>query len=118
LGHKESGFAQDAAGGDALRGLSVFIDFLRRIGFSEQVRREMPVHLKSPNAIDPSETYMAFLIAVAAGNSSLRQGNRLLAFAHGAEASRKAPRVFMHPHRPFAHQISAKIAKAPAHPLR
>ncbi len=64
-------------------GLSVFIDFLRRIGFSEQVRREMPVHLKSPNAIAAEETFTAFVISVAAGarrfaHSSMLRADRAL----------------------------------------
>jgi len=48
-------------------GLSVFIAFLQRIGFSRQVSEHLPVHLKSPNAIDPAQTYTAFLISVVAG---------------------------------------------------
>jgi hypothetical protein len=48
-------------------GLSVFIEFLTRVGFCDQVRRDLPVHLKSPNAIPAEETFTAFLIAVVAG---------------------------------------------------
>ncbi len=48
-------------------GLSVFIAFLGKIGFREQVSQHLPVHLKSPNAIDPSQTLTAFLVAVMAG---------------------------------------------------
>jgi hypothetical protein len=48
-------------------GLSVFIEFLTRIGFCDQVRRDLPVHLKSPNAIEAAQTFTAFLIAVVAG---------------------------------------------------
>ncbi len=48
-------------------GLSVFIAFLRKIGYRQQVSEHLPVHLKSPNAIDPGETYTAFLISVMAG---------------------------------------------------
>ncbi len=48
-------------------GLSVFIAFLGKVGFREQVRQHLPVHLKSPNAIDPSQTFTAFLISVVAG---------------------------------------------------
>jgi hypothetical protein len=48
-------------------GLSLFIAFLRRIGYSQQVSEHLPVHLKSPNAIDPAQTYTAFLISVVAG---------------------------------------------------
>jgi hypothetical protein len=48
-------------------GLSVFIAFLRKIGYRQQVSEHLPVHLRSPNAIDPGETYTAFLISVVAG---------------------------------------------------
>jgi len=48
-------------------GLSVFIEFLGRIGYSQQVSAHLPVHLQSPNAIDPSQTFTAFLISVVAG---------------------------------------------------
>lgn len=48
-------------------GLSLFIAFLQRIGYSRQVSAYLPVHLKSPNAIDPAQTYTAFLISVVAG---------------------------------------------------
>jgi hypothetical protein len=48
-------------------GLSVFIEFLQKIGYRKQVSEHMPVHLKSPNAINPGETFTAFLISVAAG---------------------------------------------------
>jgi Transposase DDE domain group 1 len=64
-------------------GLSVFIDFLRRIGFCEQVRQEMPVRLKSPNAIPAEETFTAFVISVVAGarrfaHSSMLRADRAL----------------------------------------
>ena len=48
-------------------GLSVFIAFLQKIGYRQQVSEHLPVHLKSPNAIDPGETFTAFLISVVAG---------------------------------------------------
>jgi hypothetical protein len=48
-------------------GLSVFIEFLQRIGYRQQVSEHLPVRLKSPNAIDPSQTFTAFLISVVAG---------------------------------------------------
>jgi hypothetical protein len=48
-------------------GLSVFIEFLGQIGFAERLQHDLPVHLKSPNAIDPSQTYTAFLLSVVAG---------------------------------------------------
>lgn len=53
-------------------GPSVFIDFLQRIGFCEQVRREMLVRLKSPNAIPAEETFTAFVISVLARARRLR----------------------------------------------
>jgi hypothetical protein len=64
-------------------GLSVFVEFLGKIGFSERVRRDLPVHLKSPNAIDPGETFTAFLISVVAGarrfaHTSLLRADRAL----------------------------------------
>ncbi len=52
-------------------GLSVFIAFLIRIGFPEQVLRELPVHLTSANAVDPGETFTTFLISVVAGRYAL-----------------------------------------------
>jgi hypothetical protein len=48
-------------------GLSVFIAFLQKIGYRQQVGEPLPVHLQSPNAIDPAQTYTAFLISVVAG---------------------------------------------------
>lgn len=48
-------------------GLAVLAVFLRKIGYAEQVRKEMPIHLTSPNAIDPAETFTAFLISVVVG---------------------------------------------------
>jgi hypothetical protein len=48
-------------------GLSVFIAFLQKIGYRQQVSEHLPVHLKSPNAIDPGETFTAFLLSVVAG---------------------------------------------------
>jgi len=48
-------------------GLVVFAEFLAKIGYREVVEKNMPVMLKSPNAIPPAETFTAFLISVAAG---------------------------------------------------
>ncbi len=48
-------------------GLSVFIEFLQKIGYRQPVRECMPVHWESPKAIDPAPTYPAFLISVVAG---------------------------------------------------
>lgn len=64
-------------------GLSVFIEFLRKIGYRREVSEHLPVHLKSPNAIDPGETFTAFLISVLAGarrfaHTSLVRADRAL----------------------------------------
>ncbi len=64
-------------------GLSVLIEFLGKIGFGERLRHDLPVHLKSPNAIDPGETFTAFLISVVAGarrfaHTSLLRADRAL----------------------------------------
>jgi len=64
-------------------GLSVFIEFLGKIGFSERVHGDLPVHLQSPNAIDPGETFTAFVISVVAGarrfaHSALLRADRAL----------------------------------------
>jgi len=48
-------------------GLSVFIEFLGKIGFAKQISEHLPVHLSSPNAIDPGQTLTAFLMSVVAG---------------------------------------------------
>lgn len=48
-------------------GLTVFLEFLRRVGFAEQIRGAMPFELKSPNAIPAVETFTAFMLTVAAG---------------------------------------------------
>lgn len=64
-------------------GLSAFIEFLKRIGFPERVRRDLPFCLSSPNAIPAGETFTAFLIAVVAGarrfaHSSMLRADRAL----------------------------------------
>jgi hypothetical protein len=48
-------------------GLVVFFEFLRQIGYSEAVRQHLPFRLNSPNAIDPVETFSAFLFSVLTG---------------------------------------------------
>jgi hypothetical protein len=48
-------------------GLSVFIEFPGKIGFVKRISEHLPVHLKSPNAIDPAQTLIAFLMSVVAG---------------------------------------------------
>ena len=58
-------------------GLSVFIEFLRRRGFREQLRQHLPIHLESPNALDPAETLTAFLVSVLAGARRFAHAARL-----------------------------------------
>jgi len=64
-------------------GLRVFVHFLRGRGLGEQVRRHLPIHLESPNAIDPAQTFTAFLVSVLAGarrfaHAALLRGDRAL----------------------------------------
>jgi hypothetical protein len=48
-------------------GLVVFLEFLRQVGYREAVSQYLPFRLSSPNAIDPAETFTAFLLSVLAG---------------------------------------------------
>jgi hypothetical protein len=48
-------------------GAAVFIAFLGKIGLVKQLRRHMPIQWKSPNRIDPADTFVAFLITVLVG---------------------------------------------------
>jgi hypothetical protein len=48
-------------------GLVVFCEFLRQVGYREAVDKYLPFRLTSPNAIDPVETFTAFLLSVVAG---------------------------------------------------
>ena len=48
-------------------GLVVFFEFLRQVGYCEAVKRHLPFRLTSPNAIDPVQTFTAFLLSVVAG---------------------------------------------------
>ena len=48
-------------------GLIVFLEFLNKIGFVKKVMECMPIQHRSPNSIPPAQTYIAFLISVAAG---------------------------------------------------
>jgi DNA-directed RNA polymerase subunit N (RpoN/RPB10) len=48
-------------------GAAVFIAFLAKINLVEQLRRHMPIQWKSPNRIDPTDTFVAFLITVLVG---------------------------------------------------
>jgi hypothetical protein len=46
--------------------MSVFAAYLGKIGYKDAVRESMPIALASPNAIDPVETFTAFMISVLA----------------------------------------------------
>jgi len=64
-------------------GTAVFISFLGKIGLIEVLRKHMPIVWKSPNHIDPSSTFTAFLVAVLVGakrfaHASLLRGDRAL----------------------------------------
>src|SRR3954471_19155033 len=48
-------------------GVAVFLSFLRKIGFVKAVRQHMPIHYTSPNQIDPTFTFTAFLVSVLVG---------------------------------------------------
>ena len=64
-------------------GIAVFISFLSKIGFVEAIRQHMPIRWRSPNHIDPSSTFTAFLMSVLVGarrfaHASLLRGDRAL----------------------------------------
>ena len=71
-------------------GLGVWIEFLQKIGFSKQLSEHLPIHLESPNAIDPAQTSTAFLMSVLAGarrfaHASLLRADRALQALLGME---------------------------------
>jgi hypothetical protein len=60
-----------------LGGVTVFVAFLHKLGFVEKVRQHMPVRWRSPNQIDPTATFTAFLVAVLAGARRFAHANWL-----------------------------------------
>jgi hypothetical protein len=71
-------------------GLAVFISFLQKVGFVEQVRQHMPIRWRSPNHINPTVTFTAFLMAVLTGarrfaHAGLLRGDRALHALLGLE---------------------------------
>lgn len=48
-------------------GVAVFVSFLQKIDLVGELRRHMPVQWKSPNQIDPTSTFVAFLMTVLVG---------------------------------------------------
>ena len=61
----------------ALGGTVVFVAFLHKLGFVEKLRQHMPIQWKSPNQIDPTATFMAFLMAALAGAKRFAHANWL-----------------------------------------
>lgn len=64
-------------------GVAVFISFLNKIGLIEQLREHMPIRWRSPNQIDPTATFTAFLMSVLVGakrfaHAGLLRGDRAL----------------------------------------
>jgi hypothetical protein len=58
-------------------GIAVFVAYLRKVGFVEQVRPCMPICWRSPNQIEPSVTFTAFLMAVLVGAKRFAHANWL-----------------------------------------
>jgi DNA-directed RNA polymerase subunit N (RpoN/RPB10) len=64
-------------------GVAVFVSYLRKIDLVGLVRRHMPIQWKSPNHIDPTDTFVAFLMTVLVGatrfaHAALLRGDRAL----------------------------------------
>jgi Transposase DDE domain group 1 len=64
-------------------GMAVFISFLGKIDLVGQLRRHMPIQWKSPNHIDPTTTFIAFLMTVLVGakrfaHAALLRGDQAL----------------------------------------
>lgn len=58
-------------------GVVVMAEYLKKVGYVEQVSQAMPIQLKSPNAIAPVDTYTAFLFSVLAGARRFAHANLL-----------------------------------------
>jgi hypothetical protein len=57
--------------------VAVFIAYLRKIDLAGKIREHMPVRWRSPNPIDPTAAFTAFLIAVLAGAKRFAHANWL-----------------------------------------
>jgi hypothetical protein len=71
-------------------GVAVFVSYLRKVDFMGRVRQCMPVCWRSPNRIDPTGTFTAFLLAVLAGarrfaHSEWLRGDRVVHTLLGLE---------------------------------
>src|SRR6266403_6084057 len=60
-------------------GLSVFIEFLGRIGLVEELTERLPYRAKSPNRYEPGEILVAFLLSVIAGARRFAHAHQLRA---------------------------------------
>jgi hypothetical protein len=58
-------------------GVAVFIAYLRKIDLAGKVGEHMPVRWRSPNQIDPTATFISFLIAVLLGAKRFAHANWL-----------------------------------------
>lgn len=58
-------------------GVAVFVAYLRKVEFVKKVRQCMPIHWRSPNQIDPTTTFTAFLMAVLVGAKRFAHANWL-----------------------------------------
>jgi hypothetical protein len=64
-------------------GVAVFVTFLQKIDLVGQLRRHMPIRWRSPNQIDPTATFLAFLLTVLVGakrfaHAALLRGDQAL----------------------------------------
>jgi Transposase DDE domain group 1 len=60
-------------------GMVVLAEYLKKVEFEKKVKEAMPITLKSPNSIDPAETFTAFLVSVLAGARRFAQSGILRA---------------------------------------
>ena len=60
-------------------GLSVLIEFFRRIGLVEQLQERRPYQPKSPNHYDPGQILVGFMLSVIAGARRFSHANQLRA---------------------------------------
>ncbi len=60
-----------------LGGVAVFVAFLHQLRLVEKFRQHMPIQWRSPNQIDPTATFTAFLLAVLAGARRFAHANWL-----------------------------------------
>ena len=60
-------------------GLSVLIEFFRRVGLVEQLQDRRPYQPKSPNHYDPGQILVGFMVSVIAGAQRFAHANQLRA---------------------------------------